>query len=151
MPQSLAQVLVHVIFSTKERYPFLTSPDLRAELHAYAATVLMALDSPALAINSVEDHTHVLLRLSRTHAICDVIQEMKTSTSKWLKTRGEILTKFSWQSGYGAFSVSPSQLDSVRRYIENQEGHHRSISFQDEFRRFLQRHVVEFDERYVWD
>lgn len=151
MPQSLAQVLVHIIFSTKDRHPFLTSSELRTELHAYAATVLNALDSPPITINTVDDHLHALVRLSRTHALCEVIQELKTSTSKWLKTKDGMLTKFGWQGGYGAFSVSPSQSDSVRRYIENQEEHHRSIGFQDELRKFLQRHGVEFDERYVWD
>ena len=112
MAQSLTQILVHIIFSTKERYPFLV-PEVRPELHAYGATVLRGLDSPAIVINSVEDHVHVFCRLSKTHALCDVIQELKTSTSKWLKTKGGILTKFHWQNGYGAFSVSPSQAGSA--------------------------------------
>lgn len=150
MGQSLAQILVHIIFSTKERYPFL-APNIRPEVHAYAATVLKKLDSPAITINSVEDHIHLLCRLSKNHPICDLLQELKTSTSKWLKTKGGALSRFRWQNGYGAFSVSPSQALSVRRYIENQEKHHRRVSFQEEFRTFLRRHGVEFDERYVWD
>ncbi len=150
MAQSLAQVLIHVIFSTKERYPFLRA-NVRAELHAYTATVLRGMNSPATVINSVDDHVHVLCRLSKNHAVCDVVREVKTSTSKWLKTNGQDLTKFGWQNGYGAFSVSPSQEATVRRYIENQEAHHRKVSFQDEFRSFLIKYDIEFDERYVWD
>jgi REP element-mobilizing transposase RayT len=150
MPQSLAQILLHLIFSTKDRHPFL-GPTIRPELHAYAATALNAMESPATAINSVQDHIHILCRLSKNLAVCDLIQELKTSTSKWIKTKGGMLTKFHWQAGYGAFSVSPSRVAAVRRYIENQEKHHRRVSFQDEFRNFLRRHGVEFDERYVWD
>jgi len=135
---------------TKERYPFL-DPPIRAELHRYMATVLDGVASPAILINSVADHVHVLCRLSKNHAVCDVVREIKTSTSKWLKTKRGTLAKFRWQNGYGAFSVSPSQMASVRRYIESQEAHHRTVSFHDEFRRFLARYGVEFDERYVWD
>ncbi len=150
MAQSLAQILVHVVFSTKERRPYL-KPPVRPEMHAYAATVLKAMDSPATVLNSVDDHLHILCRLSKNHPVCDVVQEVKTSTSKWLKTKGGVLTKFRWQNGYGAFSVSPSQAALVRRYIENQESHHRRFSFQDEFRGMLTKCGIEFDERYVWD
>lgn len=150
MSQSLAKILVHVIFSTKQRHPYLV-PEIRPELHRYMATVLKGLESTAIVINAVDDHVHILCRLSKNRAICDVVQEIKTSTSKWLKTKGGGLSKFQWQSGYGAFSVSPSQAESVRRYIENQEVHHRSVSFQDEFREFLVNCDVDFDERYVWD
>jgi len=150
MAQSLAQILIHVIFSTKDRYPFLKS-DNRAELHAYAAAVLKGMDSPAIRINSLDDHMHALCRLSKNHALCDLVQKLKTSTSKWLKTKGGILTKFAWQNGYGAFSVSASQSAAAIRYIENQESHHRKMTFQEEFRRFLDKYGVEFDERYVWD
>ena len=149
MPQSLANILIHLIFSTNERYPFLT-PDIRPELHAYAATVLKGLDSPAIVINSVDDHVHALMRLSKNHALCDVVQEIKTSTSKWVKTKGGNRAKFAWQNGYGAFSVSSSQVGSVHRYIAEQEMHHKKLTFQEEFRRFLTRHGVECDERYVW-
>lgn len=150
MAQSLAHILIHIIFSTKERYPYL-KPDCRAELHAYMATILNSMESPAVIINSVDDHVHVLCRLSKNHALCDLIQKIKTSTSKWLKSKGGVLAKFRWQNGYGGFSVSASQASSVRRYIEDQENHHRTVSFQEELRGFLTRHGVEFDERYVWD
>ena len=149
MAQSLAQILIHVVFSTKERYPYLQT-DVRPELHAYAATVLEALESPAMLINSVDDHVHSLCHLSRNHAVCRVIQKVKTSTSKWLKTKRGMLSKFGWQNGYGAFSVSPSQVASVRSYIEAQQSHHRTVSFQEELRGLLAKHGLEFDERYVW-
>lgn len=149
MPQSLANILIHLIFSTKERYPFLT-PDIRPALQAYAATVLKGSDSPAIIINSVDDHVHALMRLSKNHALCDVVQEVKTSASKWLKTKGANRAKFAWQNGYGAFSVSSSQVGSVRGYIADQETHHKKVTFQEEFRGFLTKHGVEFDERYVW-
>lgn len=150
MPQSLAHVLVHLIFSTKDRYPFLAA-EVRLELFAYSAKVLAEHDSPAILINGVDDHVHVLCRMSRTISIADLVKELKISTSKWLKTNGGMLSKFQWQSGYGAFSVSPSKSSDVRRYIENQGERHRTMSFQEEYREFLVRYGIEFDERYVWD
>lgn len=141
---------MHIIFSTKDRYLFLQN-DCREELHAYTATIFQRMESPAIVINSVADHMHVLCRLSKNRALCDVIQEVKCSTSKWLKTKGSILSKFGWQNGYGGFSVSPSKASSVRRYIDEQEEHHRTVTFQDEFRSFLTKYEIEFDERYVWD
>jgi putative transposase len=150
MPQSVAQILVHAIFSTKDRYPFLT-PEVRPELHAYAATVLQGCQSPALVINSVADHVHVLCALSKNMAACDLVEEIKTSTSKWIKTKGGILRKFHWQNGYGVFSVSPSVAPSVKAYIGRQEKHHQRTSFQVEFRKFLDRHGITYEERYVWD
>ena len=150
MPQSLSKVLVHVVFSTKDRYPFLT-PEVRPELHAYAATVLKSCESPAIVINSVTEHIHVLCALSKNWAICDLIQKLKTGTSKWIKSKGGILQKFHWQNGYGVFSVSQSQVGSVRKYITNQEAHHRRVTFEEEFRSLLQKHEMEYDERFVWD
>ncbi len=150
MAQSLSKLLTHIIFSKKERYPFLVPP-VRPELHAYAATVLKSCESPALKINSVENHIHILCILSKNWALCDLIEQVKKDTSKWIKTKGGMLRKFYWQNGYGAFSVSQSQVASVRSYIANQEAHHRRVSFEDEFRQFLKRHEVEYDARYVWD
>lgn len=150
MPQSLARVHIHLIFSTKHRLPVLLD-DVREPLHRYAAGVLKNLACPALLINSVEDHIHVLCELSRTVAISDAVQEVKTSTSRWLKTQSVPLSDFAWQSGYGAFAVSYSNVDAVRAYIANQREHHRATSFQDEFRTFLERHGISYDERYVWD
>jgi len=152
MPQSLAKVVVHIVFSTKDRRPFLRDPGLRQELNAYMATILKDnADSPALLINGVEDHIHALVNLSRKFAIMNVIQEMKTETSKWLKTESPDTADFAWQSGYGAFSVSESNIGQVKEYIANQEEHHKKVTFQDEFRAFCTRHNVELDERYAWD
>lgn len=152
MPQSLAKVTIHIVFSTKDRRPFLRDPGLRQEHNAYMATILKDnVDSLAILINGVEDHIHALVNLSRKFAIMDVIQKMKTETSKWLKTKSEDTTDFAWQSGYGAFSVSESNIEQVKEYIASQEEHHKKVSFQDEFRAFCKRHNVELDERYVWD
>jgi len=148
MPQSLANILVHVIFSTKERRP-LIDDTVRAGLHGYMAGILKEIESPALIINSVPDHVHILCMMSKNIAACKLVEEVKKSSSKWMKTQG--VPSFAWQNGYGAFSVSQSGADQVRRYIENQPAHHRKTSFQDEFRRFLEKYRVQFDERYVWD
>jgi putative transposase len=151
MPQSLANVLIHIVFSTKHRQPFLKNADLRNELHAYLITVLKSLDCPSLAINSVEDHIHILCHLSRKIAIAKLIEELKTSTSKWLKTKDPALRGFYWQTGYGVFSVSESKRSDVTRYIQRQEEHHRRVNYQDEFRQLCAKHGLEIDERYVWD
>src|SRR5262245_65160107 len=151
MPQSLANVLIHVVFSTKNRQPFLKIESVRDELHAYTISVLKSLDSPSLAINSVEDHIHILCQLSRKIAIAELIEELKTSTSKWLKTKAPSLHDFHWQSGYGVFSVSQSKRDDVVRYIQSQEEHHHHINYQDEFRQLCAKHAIEIDERYIWD
>ena len=150
MPQSLAQVLVHLIFSTKSREPLL-SDDIRPELHPYMATILKRMDSSAILINSVRDHAHVLFHLSKNHALCDVIESLKKDSSKWIKTKGRNYRNFHWQSGYGAFSVSQSNVAQVVKYIAEQKEHHRRHTFQEEFRAFLKRYQVPYDERYVWD
>ena len=152
MSQSLAQVYVHFVFSTKNRMPWLQDGGLRDQLYAYLATILRDnVDSPALIINGVDDHVHALVRLSRKFAIMEVIQEGKVETSKWLKRQAALDSGFAWQAGYGAFSVSASLLEEVKRYIENQREHHRRMSFQDEFRELCRRHGLELDERYAWD
>jgi len=150
MAQSLSKILVHLVFSTKDRYPFL-SADVRPELHAYSATVLKSCQSPALTINSVENHIHILCVLSKNWAACDLIEKVKKDTSKWIKTKGGILRKFHWQNGYGAFSVSQSKVPSVKKYIADQERHHRRMTFEDEFRSLLKKREMDYDERYVWD
>jgi REP element-mobilizing transposase RayT len=150
MPQSLARILVHLIFSTKDRAPVLT-PAIRAELHPYLAVVLRDNDCPSLKVGGVADHVHLFFGLSRTLTVAKVVEIVKTSSSKWIKTKGAELVSFHWQNGYGAFSVSQSDADAVVRYIENQEEHHRKMSFQDEYRRFLERYRLDYDERYVWD
>lgn len=151
MPQSLAKVIVYIVYSTKNRTPWLKNANLRTELYAYNATILKKRDSPAIVIGGVEDHIHILALLSRKVAIMDLVQESKTETSKWVKKQGPGLQDFAWQAGYGIFSVSESNCGQVKSYIESQSEHHLRMSFQDEFRALCGRHGVELDERYVWD
>jgi len=150
MAQSLARILVHLIFSTKDRVAAL-APVVRPDLQAYLVGILSHLDCPCLEVGCVADHAHILFVLHRTLSPAEVVEEVKKGSSKWLKTRGPAMRNFHWQGGYGAFSVSPSSEGRVRKYILDQERHHKKITFQDEFRAFLRRHSVPFDERYVWD
>ena len=151
MPQSLSRVIVHLIFSTKHRQPWLKDASVRDELYRYTATTLNTLDCTPIKINGVEDHIHLLFGLSRNHAIKTVVGEVKSDTSKWIKTKGDEYQDFYWQAGYGIFSVSESKVAEVKRYIEHQQQHHQKMSFQDEFRRLCERHGIPIDERYVWD
>jgi putative transposase len=148
--QSLAVILVHLVFSTKNREPLIT-PDIEPELFPYMATVLRGIDSPSLAINGTADHVHILLRLSRKYAVAAVVEEVKTSSSKWIKTKGDRFGNFHWQAGYGAFSIGESGVAACKQYIAGQKEHHRVKTFQEEFRAFLKKYNVEYDERYVWD
>ncbi len=155
MPQSLANVLIHAVWSTKERFPFLTDQPLRDELHRYLGGISARLDCPTLIVGGVADHVHILMRLARTITIADWVKEMKRAATVWLVEqagRDPMLSKFlHWQSGYGVFSVSESKTDDVRAYIANQETHHQKITFQDEYRRFLKAHGIAWDEMHVWD
>jgi putative transposase len=151
VPQSLSNVLVHVIYSTKNREPFLRNVALRRELEAYLVGTLQAIECPSLGLRVVADHLHVLCRLSRTVTIARLVEQTKIESSKWIKRHSRGTPAFQWQQGYAAFSVSASNSGRVKRYIENQDSHHRVRTFQDELRAFLRRHQVEFDERYVWD
>lgn len=152
MPQSLAKVLIHIVYSTKDRRPWLKDRALCEELYAYMATILKDnVDSPAIIINGYEDHIHILCQLSRKFSIAKIVEESKTETSKWLKKQSPSTQFFAWQSGYGAFSVSQSNIADVKRYIENQVEHHQRVSFKDEFRKLCQRHGIDLDERYAWD
>ena len=150
MPQSLANVQVHLIFSTKGRERWITE-EVRPGLHAYIAEVLQNLDCHVTLINSVEDHVHLLFDLGRKVSVSKAVEEVKTSSSKWIKTQGRELKGFAWQAGYGAFSVSESNVEAVREYIAGQAEHHRKKTFQEEYRAFLERHRIAFDERYVSD
>src|ERR1700726_308216 len=148
VPQSLANILTHLIFLTKNREPLLANKDLRQRAHAYLAAVLKDIQCPALIVGGVADHVHILCQLAKTRSVSDIVEHLKTSSSKWLKTQGS--RTFSWQRGYGAFSVSQSHVDAVISYIEKQEDHHRTITFEEEFRLILKRYRVAFDERYLW-
>ena len=151
MPQSLAKILLHVVFSTKERRPLLRDRAFREELHRYIGGILNGIDCPPIIVGGVEDHVHLLCVLSRTCAPADLVKEVKRSSSLWIKTRATGFADFAWQSGYGVFSIGFSQIEEVQRYIAEQEQHHHKLTFQDEFRRLLQRYEVAFDEAYVWD
>lgn len=150
MSQSLARIIVHLIYSTKHREPFIT-PEVRTSLYAYQAGIFLNVDSPAIEIGGTADHVHALFELSKKEELCDVIEVVKKESSKWMKTQGPEFKNFYWQGGYGAFSVSPAHAQKARAYILDQESHHREVTFQDEFRKFLKDYDVEYDERYVWD
>jgi REP-associated tyrosine transposase len=151
MPQSLAKIILHTVFSTKDRRPLLRDKVQREELHRYVGGILTNLGCQQLIIGGVEDHVHILSTLSRTCEVAEMVKEIKRGSSLWLKTKSPDLHDFAWQNGYGIFSIGYSQVEEVRKYIAGQEEHHRRISFQDEFGKFLECYAVEFDERYVWD
>jgi len=150
MPQSLSAVYLHLVFSTKDREPWLREPSLRAEMHAFLGGVSKQLDCMPVIVGGVDDHVHLLARCGRGITQADWVKELKRVSSHWIKERDRQMAGFSWQNGYGVFSVSPSALGAVECYIAGQEEHHRKVSFQDEFRVFLRKHGVGWDERYVW-
>ncbi len=150
MPQSLSRVLIHSVFSTKNRAPLLRDPEFRDQFHAYLGGCTRTLDCHPIQIGGTEDHIHLLTTLSRTIAIADFIKEIKRNSTIWAKKKNTH-KDFAWQAGYGCFSVSESQVPVVTRYIETQEEHHRKITFQDEYRGLMRRHGEKWDERYVWD
>ncbi len=150
MAQSLSNVLLHLVFSTKNRRPWIDA-QIESEMHAYLASVCKSLGCPAQKVGGVEDHVHVLCLLSRTIEISDLLGKIKANSSRWIKTKGPGYSEFSWQNGYGAFSIGQSQLEAAKEYIANQREHHRGRSFQEEYRALLEKYRVEYDERYVWD
>ncbi len=150
MAQSLSIVLLHIIFSTKNRQAFI-DPCVEPELYAYMASICNSHGCYVHKIGGVEDHVHLLVALSRTLTISNLLEEVKKNSSKWIKTKGSKYQDFLWQKGFGAFSVSMSQRPAVATYIVNQKEHHKNQSFQDEYRHFLRLHQVPYDERYVWD
>ena len=150
MSQSLAKLYVHLVFSTKNRERMLVSDD-GPDLHSYFGGILKGMDCTPIEINTEPDHAHILFLMGRTVTISEVVGGLKKSATDWLRARSPQYTGFHWQAGYGAFSVSQSAVDEVRTYIQNQREHHRVRTFQDEFRAFLTKYQIEYDERYVWD
>lgn len=150
MPQSLANILVHLVFSTKERAPLLEDA-WRDPLHGYIGGIVRRCGSELLAANSVADHIHLFFSLPRTITVADLVKEIKTGSTKWIQEQDTRLAEFHWQAGYGIFSVSPGHKDAVIRYIAGQQEHHRTVSFRDEYRRLLEKYGIQYDERYVWD
>lgn len=151
MPQSLSAVYIHLIFSTKDRRPFLRDRELRAALHGYMGEISKRLDCPPIRVGGVEDHVHLLARFGRTITQGEWVKELKRVSHQWLENQRTDFSAFGWQGGYADFSVSQSNLEQVKAYIANQEDHHRKMTFQDELRSLLEKHNVEWDERYVWD
>lgn len=149
MPQSHARVLIHVVFSTKDRKAWIPA-QIEADLFAYLAATLKALGSPALLVGGTDDHVHILCGLSRTVAIADLVEGVKSSSSKWMKPKGLEYGEFAWQAGYGVFSVAPDRADAVKQYIAGQREHHKKRSFQEEYVAFLRTWGVPIDERYLW-
>jgi putative transposase len=151
MSQSLSRVLIHTIFSTKNRFPFFTNPDVQNRMHAYLARVYNEHGSPAIEVGGTEDHVHILCLLSRNHPISEIVKRAKANSSSWAKTLGSRLVKFSWQSGYGVFSIHQSQIEPIRRYIQGQVEHHHRKTFQEEYLEILHEYQMPYDERYLWD
>lgn len=150
MSQSLVQNYIHLVFSTKYRQT-LIQPPVEEELHAYLGGTCNKLDCQVVIVGGYTDHIHILCKLSKKIALMKLLEEVKSHSSKWIKSKGEGYENFYWQNGYGAFSVSPFQVETVRNYIANQHQHHSKKSFQEEYRGFLNKYKVDYDERYVWD
>jgi putative transposase len=150
MSQSLAKIYIHLIFSTKNRERCIPY-NIGVEFHGYMGGTLNGLGCSPIEINTEPDHAHLLFVMARTESISDVVGQIKKSANDWLRNRDQQFKNFYWQGGYGVFSVSQSAVEEVRQYIRNQREHHKKVSFQDEYRAFLKRYEIEFDERYVWD
>ena len=150
MPQSLTKLYAHLIFSTKNRQLFLDDA-IRPRVHAYLATIIRDLDSPWVVVGGVADHVHILFDMGKMHAPVEFVEQVKRESSKFVKTLGAAHKDFYWQRGYGMFSVGPAHRDEAEAYVQNQEEHHRMKSFQEEFRAFLERYGMAYDEQYVWD
>ena len=150
MPQSHTKLYAHLVFSTKNRQPFLDS-NIRPRVHAYLATIIRDLDSPWVIVGGVEDHVHILFDMGKMHAPVEFVEKVKRESSKFVKTLGKNYEKFYWQRGYGMFSVSPRERDEAEAYVRNQEAHHRTMNFQEEYRALLQQYGIEYDEKHVWD
>ena len=147
MPSTHLSLHYHLVFSTKDRVASIAT-DVRPRLHAYRGGIVRQIGAVPLEIGGTADHVHAVVGLKATHSVADVLRTMKGDSSKWMHQ--EHLVKFSWQEGYGAFTVSRSNVEAVRQYVRNQETHHRTRSFQEEYLEFLQKHEIEFDERYLW-
>ena len=150
MAQSLSSVLIHLVFSTKDREPFI-STEIEPELHAYLVGIFKEHKCPSILVGGTFDHIHALFNLHRTRAIADVVEELKKGSSKWIKTQGVEFRNFHWQAGYGAFSIGQSGVEPLKLYIANQRQHHGKTTFKNEFRGLLKKYEMEYDERYVWD
>jgi putative transposase len=150
MPQSLHILSAHMIFSTKQRRPWLT-PNIRERVWAYQSRILQNLECNSITIGGVADHVHILCNLTKKFPTAKVMEILKKDSSKFVKTLDSSLREFHWQDGYGLFGVSPSHCEAVKKYILNQEAHHGKETFQEEFLRVLKKYAADYDERYLWD
>ena len=150
MAHTLSRLLTHVIFSTKDRVPHIDA-ELKPQLLAYMGGIVNELDGEPLIINGVANHVHLLVRLRPAVALSKLLRVLKTNSSRWVHEAWKSRSTFGWQTGYAAFSVSESNVRRVSRYIAEQEEHHRKVSFQEEFTAFLQKHRIDYDERYIWE
>jgi REP element-mobilizing transposase RayT len=150
MPQSLALIVVHIVFSTKDRRPSIDE-SVRSGLHAYLAGICRTSGCECYRVGGVSDHVHLAVRLSRTLTAAKLVEELKTSSTQWLKSHSPLQAGFAWQRGYGIFSVGPSDVDALVRYIDAQPQHHEKHSFQDELRALLSKYGITYEERYLWD
>ncbi len=151
MSQSFAPIYLHIVFSTKNRIPFLQDKELRRRVHHYLEETLRGFKCHPFRVGGVEDHVHIACQLSRQRTVSALVRDLKRRSSRWIKAKGFETTSFFWQTGYGAFSISPGHLKPLLIYISSQEVHHRQESFQDEVRRLLRTYDVEYDERRLWD
>ena len=149
MAQTLTRLLVHVVFSTKDRRKLIV-PTVEADLHSYLGGICRKRESPALAIGETENHVHLLISLSKNIALSDLMMGVKKDSSKWIKEKGEEFREFYWQDGYGAFSVGESQVGAVTEYIRGQKDRHKTQTFEDELVALARRYGVAFDPRYLW-
>jgi len=150
MAQSLSKVYLHIVFSTKKRFPFI-KPEIEDELYAYMGGTIKKLGGIPFIINGMGDHIHIFSTLPRTVALSKFLEEIKKNSSRWIKTKGTAYQNFAWQGGYAAFSVSDSVKDTVVQYIQNQKEHHRSLSFKEEVIKFLKKYDLDYDEKYLWE
>jgi putative transposase len=151
MSQSLSKIYIHTIFSTKGRNPWINEA-IAPHLHAYMASILKKLNNPAVIVNSMPDHIHILFRLSKSMSISQVMEQVKKSSSIWIKRQSFGVPYFYWQKGYGAFSIGRTQVDVITQYIANQKEHHRTMTYREEVENFMKRYgMVDYDPDYYWD
>ncbi len=150
MAQTLVKLYVHIIFSTKNRADWIL-PEIEEELFGYIGGISNGNKSKLLAANGTANHIHLLVSMSKNIELSELVGDIKRDSSKWIKTKDNSYRSFQWQDGYGGFSVGYTQIDDVKKHIANQKQHHTKVSFEDEFRYFLNKYDVEYDERYVWD
>jgi putative transposase len=150
MAHTFSSLTTHIIFGTKDRFPFLDA-QIRPEMHAYLGGIVRNIQGTALIVGGAADHVHLLVRLKPTMAPAEVLEKIKSNSTRWMRAFGDMRSKFGWQKGYSAFTVSKSNIDRVVEYIASQEEHHRHVTFQEEYVRFLKEHGIEWDERYLFE